>query len=75
MNCRAAEDCTAEAIFGIVIEEQHNHGDVVVSVLAMIPVCAQHVSEHVTEVRASATPDDFTVVNIMHAAGDPGRLS
>lgn len=80
MICRVERDCVAEAVYGVVdevdtIDEGPDGTHVHVSMLRMTPACAMHVSAHAAEVRASATPDDFTVVHIMHAAGDPGRLS
>jgi hypothetical protein len=75
MRCRAIEDCAEDAVFGVVSEEEYADGDTVVSVLSLQPMCAMHTSEAVHEARSSMSPDEFTVVHIMHAAGDPGRLS
>lgn len=75
MKCRVAEACTNDAAFGIVIEEEYTDGATVVSVLSLTPACLTHATEYVHEVRQSTTPDGFTVLHVMHAAGDPGRLS
>lgn len=75
MICRAQEECARDAVVGIVSEFEFASGEVEVSMLMMTPACEVHAGEEVHEARASMSPDEFTVLNILHAAGDPGRLT
>lgn len=75
MRCRATVDCTAEALYGVVESVEFTSAEVVTSMLVLVPTCPAHTADTVGATRASVGPDEFTVVHLMHAAGDPGRLS
>lgn len=77
MICRHEDDveaCTRDAVIAVVTELEFTSGEVEVSVLTMLPACEIHSPETVHEARGSMAPDEFTVLSILEAAGDPGRL-
>jgi hypothetical protein len=75
MMCRVEADCTRDAVIGVVSELEFASGEIETSVLVMVPACEIHSTDAVHDTRASMPPEEFTVLSILEAAGDPGRLS